>query len=146
MLKLQNKEHDIGFRMLKMANQDKMLSISEDLHNFDSSKTENNPNFEAAGQFLNSFKQYQQPFNQINLQVIESKDVNENNSLQINQQVDIQIGFLQDQYKKLKQKQQELQQRSFNEGMQNQQFAQQNALTLNIINKQLNNLRSLEKN
>ena len=80
MQKLQNKEHDIGFRMLKMANQDKQLSISETLHNFDSSKGLANPNLEAATQFLSSFKQYQQVFKQFNLQVLESKDVLSNSS------------------------------------------------------------------
>jgi hypothetical protein len=44
--------------MLKMANQDKLLSISDMLHNYDGNKVQNNPSFDAASQYLSSFKQY----------------------------------------------------------------------------------------
>jgi hypothetical protein len=80
-----------------MANHDRQLSISDHLHSLDVS---NPPS--SHMQLLSSLNDYQQPFNQLNLQVLASKDVLSNSSAQINQQVDIQIGFLQDQFKKLK--------------------------------------------
>jgi len=60
--------------MLKMANLGQQLTVSEPLASFDAS-TIQNPSFETAGQYVSSFKTYQQPYNKFSLQILESKDM-----------------------------------------------------------------------
>ena len=126
-----------------MANQGQQLTISEPLATFDAS-TIQNPSFEAAGQFVSSFKSYQQPYNKFSLQTLESKDMLSNNQAQINQQIDIQYKFLQKETKDMKRKQDELQNQALNEP--NPQIVQEYKNNANGLAKQMNHIKGFLQN